>query len=209
MTWLSAALPYVGGGVLGATLTYGLTWVRERRRTLDAYRAPQREAIGDIVAATHALMIRELESRTAQTAVLDHIRRDALPAPEVLATLMTTGAALGKATLDAERALQIGRLTIVDAPCWEAMGEAYITLSNLRQTMAARVGAPDMESANEVEQYVDRVKDLASKYDESVLRLVIAAADRVSPAETVRNRRQRQSARRRLSERIGNSTKSP
>ncbi|AYJ06359.1 hypothetical protein MAA44156_03430 [Mycobacterium avium subsp. avium] len=64
MTWLSAALPYVGGGVFGAAVTYGLTWVRERRRTLDAYRAPQRQAIGDIVAATHELMLRELESRT-------------------------------------------------------------------------------------------------------------------------------------------------
>ncbi|UQX12612.1 hypothetical protein [Candidatus Mycobacterium methanotrophicum] len=53
MTWLSAALPYVGGGVLGAALTYALTWVRERRRILDAYRAPQRQATGDIVAAAH------------------------------------------------------------------------------------------------------------------------------------------------------------
>jgi len=119
---------------------------------------------------------------------------------------MTTGAALGTATLDAERALQIGRLTIVDAPCWEAMGDAYIALSNLRQTMAARVGAPDMESPTEIEQYVDRIRDLAGQYNESVLGLVIAAADRVSPAETLRNRRQRQAARRRLSERITNST---
>jgi len=67
MTWLSAALPYVGGGVFGAAVTSGLTWVRERRRTLDAYHAPQRQAIGDIVADTHELMVRELESRTAQS----------------------------------------------------------------------------------------------------------------------------------------------
>jgi hypothetical protein len=37
--WLSAALPYIGGGVLGSAVTYGLTWVREHRRTLDSYRA--------------------------------------------------------------------------------------------------------------------------------------------------------------------------
>jgi hypothetical protein len=54
MTWLSAALPYVGGGVLGAGVTHGLTWVRERRRTLDAYRAPQRQALGEIITATHS-----------------------------------------------------------------------------------------------------------------------------------------------------------
>jgi membrane protein YqaA with SNARE-associated domain len=31
MSWISAALPYVGG-VLGSAVTYSLTWFRERRR---------------------------------------------------------------------------------------------------------------------------------------------------------------------------------
>ena len=70
-------------------------------------------------------MLRELESRTAQTEVIQHIRRDVLPTAQLVGQLMATAAALGKATLDAERALQIGRLTIVDARCWEAMGAAY------------------------------------------------------------------------------------
>jgi len=42
LTWLPEALKYIGSGALGA---YVLTWARERRRTLDAYRAPQRQAI--------------------------------------------------------------------------------------------------------------------------------------------------------------------
>jgi hypothetical protein len=66
MSWISAALPYVGGGVLGSAVTYSLTWFREHRRTADAYRAPQRLAIGDIVTATHQYMLRELENRTLQ-----------------------------------------------------------------------------------------------------------------------------------------------
>src|ERR1700687_2835544 len=102
-TWISAALPYIGGGVLGAAVTYGLTWIREHRRTLDAYRAPQRQAIGDIVAATHDFMLRELESRTAQTEVIQHIRQDVTPTGQLMGQLMATGAALGKASLDAER----------------------------------------------------------------------------------------------------------
>jgi hypothetical protein len=37
------------GGVAGAALTYVLTSWRERCRTQDAYRAPQRRAIGGVV----------------------------------------------------------------------------------------------------------------------------------------------------------------
>lgn len=95
MTWLSAALPYVAGGFFGAAVTFGLTWVRERRRTLDAYRAPQRQAIGDIVAATHEFMLRDLESRTAQTEVIQHIRDDLPPSVQLVGQLWATAAAAG------------------------------------------------------------------------------------------------------------------
>lgn len=206
MGWLSAALPYVGGGIFGAALTFALTWVRERRRTLDAYRAPQRHAIGDIVAATHELMLRELDSRTVQAEMIQHIRRDVQPPAQLAGQLWATSAALGRATLDAERALQIGRLTIVDVPCWEAMGVAYFALNNLRHAMATRVDAPDMQSSEEIEHYAEGIKALSDEYSQSVLTLVIAAADRLSPAETVRNRRRRRAARRRLGERFGTAT---
>ncbi|MFV8172475.1 MULTISPECIES: hypothetical protein [Mycolicibacterium] len=201
MELLLGVLPYLGSGFFGAALTYGLAYGRERRRSLDAYHAPQRQAIGDIVAATHELMLRELELRTVQTELIQCIRQDRLPGDELTAQLMTGTAAFGKATLDAERAFQIGRLTIVDAPCWEAMGAAYFELSNLRRTMAARVDAPDMQTPEEIEAYVDTIKRLAEQFNHSVLAMVIAAADRVSPAETLRNRRHRDAARGRLGER--------
>ena len=51
-------LTVICSGIAGSAFTYGLTWVRERRRTNDAYRAPQRVAIGDIVAATYELTLR-------------------------------------------------------------------------------------------------------------------------------------------------------
>jgi hypothetical protein len=198
MTWLSAALPFVGGGVLGAGFTFGLTYRREHRRSLDAYRAPQRQAIGDIVAATHELMLRELELRTALTEAIQRIRRDELPTGQVM---MATSAAMGKATPDAERAFQIGILTIVDAPCWEAMGAAYVELSRLRTAMAARVDAPDMQSPEEIEHYVEAIRVLAEQFSQSVLAMVRGAAERVSPAETLGNRRRRRDARRRLAQR--------
>ena len=39
--------------------------------------------------------------------------------------LRAASAGMGGATLGVERAFRIGALTIVDAPCWEAMGAAY------------------------------------------------------------------------------------
>lgn len=205
MTLLSAALPYVGGGVLGSAVTYGLTWVRERRRSLDAYRAPQRQAIGEIVSATHEFMLRELDSRTVHTELLQRIRTDQMPDANLLGQLTAVTAEFGKATLAAEQVLQVGRLTIVDAPCWEALGASYVAFTRLRCTMAARVDQPPMKTAEEIERYLQGIQVLAGQYHQSVLALVIAAADRISPAETFRNRRLRRSARRRLADRFGSA----
>jgi hypothetical protein len=50
VTW-TQVLPYIGSGALGGIVTFGLNWAREQRRVADAYRAPQRHAIGEILAA--------------------------------------------------------------------------------------------------------------------------------------------------------------
>ncbi|WP_099025951.1 hypothetical protein [Mycolicibacterium palauense] len=200
MTWLPSILPYVGGGVFGALFTYGVTWVREHRRTLDAYRSPQRQAIGDILTATNTLMVRELESRTALLDCVAQARtQDSLDlsGEQLIATL----AAMGIATLEAERAFQVGTLTVVDAPCWEAMGIAYVDLTRIRVAMASTgAGATELQSLEEIERYVEQIKGLAGRFNESVLGLVHAANERVSPAENLWNRRRRRSARRRISE---------
>lgn len=85
------------------------------------------------------------------------------------------------------------------------MGAAYVALNRLRRTRAARVDAPDMQSPDEIVGYVEDIRMLANEYNEGVLALVIAAADRLSPAETIRNRRLRRAARRRLGERFGSA----
>jgi hypothetical protein len=57
MTWVSALLPFLSGGAAGSLVSFGLSWAQENRRSLEAYRAPQREAIEDIVTATHAALL--------------------------------------------------------------------------------------------------------------------------------------------------------
>ena len=75
-TWISVLLSFLGGGVTGTALSFGLTWRREHRRSLDAYRAPQRQAIGEILAATHEYMLRQLEQRTLMGDLVEQIRED-------------------------------------------------------------------------------------------------------------------------------------
>ena len=184
-TWLSTALPYVGGGVLGAGVTYGLTWVRERRRTLDAYRPLRRQALGEIITATHALMMSELEKRAVMTELVKQMRQQEhfdVPAEQ----LMAATAAMGSAMLDVERAFHIGSLTIVDAPCWEAMGAAYFEFDQLRSATKAG-GATEMQTIEDIEQYIGATAGHSTQFNKGVSALVCAANDRVSPAETFWN----------------------
>lgn len=192
--WIAAALPYLGGGIFGAALTYGLTWMRERRRTLDAYRAPQRQAIADIVAATHEYMSCELEQRMLMQDLVRQIREN-----RPLVTAEQSDAAMkasGRALLAVERAFQVGRLTIIDAPCWKATGIAYVDFSQLSTALGA--SKPELEMPEQFEGYIDRRMVLAENFNRSVLAVVIAAADRLAPAETRWNWFRRRGARRQV-----------
>jgi hypothetical protein len=190
-----AILTVIGGGIAGGLLSYGLTLVRERRRSLDAYRAPQRRAIGDIITATHGLMMCELEKRTVMTELVEKIRQQAhsdAPGEE----LMAAEKAMGSAMLGVDRAFAIGMLTIVDAPCFEAMGAAYFEFQRLRG--AIKTGATEKETLEEIEEYIRTIAGHATQFNKDVSALVRAAQDRVSPAETFWNRWRRRHARNRL-----------
>jgi hypothetical protein len=202
MTWVSALLPFLSGGVAGALLSFGLSWARENRRSLDAYRTPQRQAVDDIVTATHAALLCELEARTELTELIGQIRRDEMPTGQVFAKM----AALGKAALDVERAFQIGSLTIVDPRCFEAMGAAYVALTRLRIAMKT---APEMYSPEEFEHYVAVIKALAEQLDDDVSALVRVANQQLVPAGKKKDQRRRDAARRRLSERFKDPFASP
>ncbi|UEA48862.1 hypothetical protein LK468_11440 [Mycobacteroides abscessus] len=55
MSGFSAIALAVGGGLAGSALTYALTWLREYRRSMDLFRAPQREAIANLGSPTSRL----------------------------------------------------------------------------------------------------------------------------------------------------------
>ena len=67
----------------------------------------------------------------------------------------------------------------------------------------ARMGRKHIRSCQclSSSRYVDGIKVLAEQFNQSVLAMVRKAAERVSPAETLGNRRRRRDARRRLAQR--------
>lgn len=213
MSWLPEALKYVGSGAVGAAASWGLSWLREHRRTLDAYRAPQREAIGEIVTGIHPFMLRELDMRTCLTEMLEQMRKlpqqadSGVPGDQLNAAMRAKGgefraamAAMSSALLDVTRAFQVGTLTIIDAPCWEAMGDAAVELHNVGAVMQAG-GATAMHTIEEFEEYARAIEGHAKELNRRVSALVRLANDRVSPADRRWNRWRRRRARKRLGRR--------
>ena len=196
-------LKFIAGGVIGSVATFGLAWRRERRRSLDTYRAPQRQAISDILAANFEFQARERELSMAQLELADrivHLREgfidDSGPGPSPTAkAAATAGHALN-------HAFAIGRLTIVDAPCWEALGAATVEFERFR---ALKINAPGFQKAEDITDHYDSLAHQAGLVNSAVSALVIAAADRVSPAETLLNPWRRRAGRRRLEQLVRQS----
>jgi hypothetical protein len=197
MAWLPEALKYIGSGAIGALVSWGLSWLRERRRTIDAYRAPQRQAIGEIITATHALMKSELDRRLAMNELVKVMRQEQENVVVLSEELRAATVAMGSAMLDVERAFRIGSLTIIDAPCWEAMGAAYLEFDLLRAVQVS-AAAVEWHRVEEIEQYVGVVEGHAKRFNKAVSALMPAANNRVSPADTHWNRWRRRRARVRL-----------
>jgi hypothetical protein len=187
-------------GAVGSSLTYVFTWWRERKRMQDAYRAPQRQAIADILAAAHELRRRNLDASLAMADMIELIRQDQTPTDGT--QLWATSSAQGDALLAAGRAMLVGRLTIVDALSWEALAIATAALDEVTSAISSKASAPPMNTADEIEEHIDNLDALVEKYGDAVNALVLGAADRLSPAESIRNRRDRRAARRRLAERF-------
>ena len=133
LSFLSVAtiLAVIGAGIAGSALTYALTWLRESRRTKDSNRAPQRAAIAEIVEATYELTLRVFAFRDACE---ERARQG-----EGKTFRRVSDAELEELTNQAQRALfgvgrafHIGRMTVVDAECYEAMAAAFNNFSKLQ-----------------------------------------------------------------------------
>lgn len=188
-------------GAVGSSLTYAFTWWRERRRMEDAYRAPQRQVIGDILAASHELQLRVLNWRRVLTDLIEEIRQDrADNLPAISARMHEAENAYAAALLGLRRALEVGSLTVVEVQCWQEMVVVAAAFARFDD-------GPDSEeisSADDAEQFVARLGERADHLRVAVSKLVQTANERVTPVESSRNRRQRRESQRKLSEYLHN-----
>ncbi|WP_433678968.1 hypothetical protein [Nocardia sp. CA-119907] len=197
MTFLGVPTP-LWGGVIGSSLTYAATYLRERRKLDDAYRAPQRDVIGKIVAASHELKV--CASDMVDQAGLTG-RQTSMDA--ALASIR----AFERAILGLEDAFAVGKITVVDAACYEQMQVAYNEYSQLRR----RTNFAEMVQ-NPVQSFTNFIIEL-NKYsdilDGEVVKLVNISKDRLSPTQTRKNKKAVTAAQERLMTKYGESVKPP
>jgi hypothetical protein len=174
--WLGAIPEGIWGGIVGVAGAQLLTWVRERRRNRDAYRAPQREAIGAIVAAVNDLKIGVLDA-------LEHLGVGGRQtSDDASAQALNT---FQHAMLDLDEKFQIGRLTVVDGPCRDKMLTAYLAYSELRD-WANTQAQPTQESFAE---FIRRIGETSNRLDTLIPELVDLAEARLSPSRRLLSRR--------------------
>lgn len=185
----------IGGGLVGSGATYVLTWVREHRRTNDAYRAPQRQAVADILEATYELTLRVHAFKD----VLEELTKQAEGKPYRRISdgeLEEVSAQTNRAVLGVGHAFNVGRLTIVDADCYQAMGEAFNNFAGFQKSLK---GVGDIEPTPEnMRAKVAAVVSHTRGLNDDVFKLVKAGQKHLSPVQTWRNKRQREEVRKKL-----------
>lgn len=166
----------IGAGLIGAAGAQVFTWMRERRRNRDAYRAPQREAIGAIVASVNNLKVSMMDA-------LENLGAGGRQTSDDSAVRAITD--FQHALLAVDEKFQIGRLAIVDGPCRDKMLAAYLRYSELRD-FANNLLEPTSPSFGE---FMRRLGDTAGAIDALVGELVDLAEVRLSPSRAMFSRR--------------------
>ncbi len=181
-------------GAVGSSLTYSLTWWRERKRMKDAYRAPQRDAIAGIIAATHELLLADHDFRE----VIGELARDARGERARQFTddeLDRVTREFSRTALGIERAFQVGRLTVVDATCYEQMGHAYNRFVQIKHAFGDILAN---QTPGTLDIATERMNAFARKLNRDVADLVLASHQRVSPVQSIWNRYRRREVAKRL-----------
>jgi hypothetical protein len=195
---VATILTVVGGGFAGSALTYGLTWLRERRRSIDAYRAPQRLAIAEIVAATNELIVCEGTFRQVAGQLIDYYVDSGIDSGEKpsVPELWATVNQLSRSFLGVAKAFQVGQITVVDAQCFEAMGEAFNKFIQIRAT-ADQLGKSGF-GVEDVRRLRAALEASTQQLSNDVDDLVGVAREQLSPLQGWHNQRRREQARQRL-----------
>lgn len=202
-SWLIAVLSVVGGGIAGSVLSFMLALRREQRRTRDAYRSPQRAAIAAIVAAVNDLMLRTqefstfIENSAAQSEAMKGLR----PPIGVRSHYSDAEADLissqvNRAVVGIDEAFSIGKLTIVEGRCYEAMVTAYKEFAMIQSAFVNLEAMPRTSAAlrTAIHPFVERVVQLKKDLRD----LVDAGQRHLAPTQSLGQERDLNAAKARL-----------
>jgi hypothetical protein len=189
MSVLLGILSVVGGGCV----SYGLTWRRENRRTSDAYRAPQREAIAGILSAGYELQL-AVQAVSEMHELVTGWQQGTVSQETANTALDDLGDRAHRAVLGVGTAFNVGRITIVDAESYEAMGRAFNEFANVQDALG-KIGSP---TAANMGGHVEELRARTRKLNEDIFALVKAGQDNLSPVQTWRNKRKRAEVKKRL-----------
>lgn len=197
---MTAIWQLVVSGAAGSSLTYAFTYLRERKRMQDAYRAPQRQAIAEILTAGHEFQLSALNWRRVQADLIAEIRQSRTEnLPAIRAEIHQRESAYAAAMMEMRRAIEVGSLTVVDVPCWKEM---VVAAAAFEQFNDDPDGTREFSSVDEIEQCVELNKERSHQLRVAVSALVKTANGRVTPVESRRTRRQRRNAQRQLTEHL-------
>jgi hypothetical protein len=189
MSVLLGILSVIGGG----GVSYGLTWRRENRRTEDAYRTPQREAIAGILSAGYELQL-AVQAVSEMHELVTGWQQGTVSQETADTAVDNIGDQAQRAVLGVATAFNVGRITIVDAEGYEAMGRAFNEFVNVQDALG-KIGPP---TATNMGGHVEELRARTRKLNEDIFALVKAGQDNLSPVQTWRNKRKRAEVKKRL-----------
>ncbi|BBY77000.1 hypothetical protein MPRF_38990 [Mycolicibacterium parafortuitum] len=174
--WLGTIPAGIWGALAGAVTARILTSLAERKRNRDAYRAPQREAIGAIIAAAN-------DMKVSLSDALEHMGLTGRQTTDdaAVASLNT----FLRRLLALDEQFSIGRLTVVDGPCRDKMLTAYVRFSELRKL----ANNPAMATQAGFDEFIREMSETSNALDTLLAELVDLGEGRLSPTRPLLSRR--------------------
>jgi hypothetical protein len=174
--------------VAGGVLTYTLTFDRERRRSAEGYRAPQRQAVADVLRAIYEMDTRAKLCVEAMGPVIkDGADSSGQPLgvdPERIASAIHDFRA---AADELGRAYQLARIVLVDAQCREALNGVHGAFTKMMLSLRT----PNPKTHLEASQYRGDLIAAGQRVDIAGLELANAAEHKLGPVASLWRRRRR------------------
>lgn len=196
-------LSVIGGGIAGSVLSFVLTLRREQRRVRDAYRSPQRAAIASIVAAVNDLVLRAYDFQTFVNNSADQAEAmkglakfSVVRSPYTDAEADLISGQVNRAIIGIDEAFSIGKLTVVDGLCYEAMVIAY---KEFAQVQEAFLDLETIERTPEnLRTVINPFVEKAMQLRNNVRKLVSVGQSQLAPTQSLTQERELDAAKGRL-----------